>query len=562
MGIRKNGFALAALLLLGTGCADEPTRPDPSDAQPRLYVHSSITYNAASETTGWMAAAVTNGQVAGTVGQAQRMTGLRVDLAAEASARVCYQAFVGGAWQPEVCGNGQQVNGTLPFEAVRIRLENAPERSVCYEAHVQNRGWLPEVCDGQANGLIGQGLYMEAVRIRLAHRPASSNVARVVTYEAHLANDGWIAAVSDGAVAGTTGLAKQMEALRINLSSISNGAAPAEVCYTAYVQGAWQPEVCGNGQMVGTTGLGARMEGLKVRLRNAGQQSICYEAHVENVGWQDQVCDGAVAGVPGWRMEAVRIRVRNKFYAWTNRYTGAANGIPLLLTAASVAPYGQHESQDRQHVWAGNWEKYFAVDEGFVIRNKDRGFLYIIGDEPDHWSGALSTETYKFYSPAEYAKLFHDAVNYIRARDPSARFSNGGFTHPGATPLGTLHFTAYADEFISEYKKLANNQEPPIAEWRYNFNGLGLTDFNNLVTEAVRWGRERGGKKIFVGSFDGGDMASRIAHINSYPTDIVGAAWWMYDATSASNGAAWPWALSDLNGDLVARGHDYRSLTQ
>ena len=36
---------------------------------------------------------------------------------------------------------------------------------------------------------------------------------------------------------------------------------------------------------------------------------ICYRAHVQNIGWQSEVCDGRVAGTTGrsLRMEAIRI---------------------------------------------------------------------------------------------------------------------------------------------------------------------------------------------------------------------------------------------------------------
>jgi uncharacterized protein YjdB len=42
--------------------------------------------------------------------------------------------------------------------------------------------------------------------------------------------------------------------------------------------------------------------------------SICYQAHVQNIGWQKQVCNGAVAGTTGrsLRMEAIRIILKRR----------------------------------------------------------------------------------------------------------------------------------------------------------------------------------------------------------------------------------------------------------
>ena len=81
---------------------------------------------------------------------------------------------------------------------------------------------------------------------------------------------------------------------------------PLAICYKAHVQNiGWQSAVC-DGATAGTTNLALRMEAIAIK---ALQNSICYQAHVEGIGWQEPVCDGAEAGTVGQalRIEALRI---------------------------------------------------------------------------------------------------------------------------------------------------------------------------------------------------------------------------------------------------------------
>jgi uncharacterized protein YjdB len=52
------------------------------------------------------------------------------------------------------------------------------------------------------------------------------------------------------------------------------------------------------------------MEAVKIWLKDAPRRwKVCYSAHVQDIGWQDRVCDGEMAGTTGHgkRMEAVKI---------------------------------------------------------------------------------------------------------------------------------------------------------------------------------------------------------------------------------------------------------------
>ena len=391
-----------------------------------------------------------------------------------------------------------------------------------------------------------------------------------ISYQAHVQDYGWVAWVSNGQVAGTTGQARRLEALRIDLSGSSSPA--AQICYEAYVQGVgWQGAVCGNGQMVGTVGQALRMEGIKIWVKNAPDLAVCYSAHVENIGWQNEVCNGEAAGAPGHalRVEAITIQLRKPFYAWTESQTGMPNWIRLQGVAAWM---GQHESYDRQMVHMGNCEKQWSVSAAFVDAHKNKGMIYFIGDEPDHNQVAFgacgsSTQT-PLFTPEEYAQKFHEAVTYIRGIDPSARFSNGGFTPRGATPTDPqyLHFIEYADAFIEAYKKLpgTGGQAPPIEEWRFHSNNSTAAELRDRMNEAAAWAATRGGgKRVFVGSFNGPEMQAMIEHIES-DSRLVGGSWWNYDYRGRGNGSfdgeIWPDRLTNENGTLNTRGEQFRDL--
>lgn len=90
---------------------------------------------------------------------------------------------------------------------------------------------------------------------------------------------------------------------------------PVGVSYSAHVQDiGWQSAVT-NGATAGTTGLSKRVEALSVGIYNIsnGQamSGILYRAHVQDVGWQGWVSDGSIAGTTGrsLRVEAMQIKL-------------------------------------------------------------------------------------------------------------------------------------------------------------------------------------------------------------------------------------------------------------
>lgn len=139
----------------------------------------------------------------------------------------------------------------------------------------------------------------------------SGNIQPGVAYCAHVANKGWLPEVCDGQTAGTTGESRQMEAVRIRLTNAPDG---AEISYSAHVQNdGWLPYVK-NGEIAGTTGKGKRMEAIKIRLKNLPGCQVKYRVHKQGEGWLNWVCDDEIAGSVGQskRIEAVEIKLEKK----------------------------------------------------------------------------------------------------------------------------------------------------------------------------------------------------------------------------------------------------------
>lgn len=85
------------------------------------------------------------------------------------------------------------------------------------------------------------------------------------------------------------------------------------ISYSTHVQRiGWQNPVK-DGALAGTEGRSLRMEGIKINLENVPEEmgGIEYSAHVQRIGWQSYVSNGEMAGTSGQslRVEAVKIRL-------------------------------------------------------------------------------------------------------------------------------------------------------------------------------------------------------------------------------------------------------------
>ncbi len=237
---------------------------------------------------------------------------------AEENAQVTYRSHVQNVGWQDWVSNGE-LSGTsgesLRMEAMNIQVESSYSGGISYRAHVQNVGWQSWVSDGALTGTSGQSLRMEAVQIKLTGEIAEHYD---IYYQVHAQNIGWLGWAKNGESAGTEGYSFRLEAIRIQLVEKGSGAPGStnnafyklSVNYRTHIQNiGWQSWVS-NGATAGTSGQSLRMEALNISL-DSFSGGITYRAHVQNVGWQSWVSDGALAGTSGQslRMEAVQIRL-------------------------------------------------------------------------------------------------------------------------------------------------------------------------------------------------------------------------------------------------------------
>lgn len=289
-----------------------------------------IYYRSYSSTLGWLDWAC-NGQISGTIDLSRSLQALQVVIQPHGTAAPgstthpflegylsCSAHVQNYGWLANV--NEQETVGTvgegLRLEAFKLRLIKQPYAgSVEYRAHVQNIGW--QGWTRNVSGTTGRALQAEALSIRLTGEMASHYD---IYYRAHVQNIGWLDWASNGADAGTTGMSLRLEAFEVRLvekgtpapGNTSKPCLSFSVSYRAHVQNiGWQGFV-GNDSVAGTTGRALRVEALQMKFTSHGTDgSIAYRVHVQNVGWQDWKTDGDIAGTTGraLQIEAIQIKL-------------------------------------------------------------------------------------------------------------------------------------------------------------------------------------------------------------------------------------------------------------
>ena len=256
------------------------------------------------------------------------------------SPSICYTAHVQrNGWMPEVSNGamGGTMGKSLRVEDIRIRLDGkdpSVDGGVEYQMHVQKKGWLSWARDGASGGTVGKSLRVEAFRLRLYGAIAEQYD---VWYRVHVQSIGWMAWTSNGEAVGSEGSSLRIEAFQMLLAP--KGQKPSNlgtsdvtfpyaknyvkggIGVTAHVQRRGWLKVAGNGQTAGTTGQGLRIEAIKLSLSNY-PQGITYRAHVQKEGWQSWRSDGEVAGTTGKgrRVESMQIKLYGEAASQYNIY--------------------------------------------------------------------------------------------------------------------------------------------------------------------------------------------------------------------------------------------------
>lgn len=209
--------------------------------------------------------------------------------------------------------------------------EKETKLSIYYQVHRQDYGWEVDEkdeadltkwkSDGAKSGTEGESKRLEGIRIQLPEGVSGS-----VEYRTHIQNTGWETKwKKDGEVSGTSGKSLRLEAIQVNLTG--KVAKNYDVYYCVHAQNVGWLNWAKNGEEAGTAGYGYRLEAIKIMLVPKGEEPpakevgasdkamearlVGYQTHVQDIGTQDYVYDGAVAGTSGQskRMESIRINL-------------------------------------------------------------------------------------------------------------------------------------------------------------------------------------------------------------------------------------------------------------
>ena len=319
-----------------------------------------------------------DGELAGTEGKSLRLEAIKIKLINNEDIKLKYQVHAQNVgWQNwktdgELAGTQGQ---SLRLEAIKIELENSEDYSIMYRVHVQDIGWQDWKIDGELAGTEGKSLRLEAIQIKIVEKvkkakiTVDSGVSKTTYYDsdtsinisgwrmANFSNNEIRAYIDDTMIdasnityiersdvlSAIVGYGTKKEnptpgfKFNVNLAELEEGNhtirinvvtkddevietysykfkidRQLHISYQGQVQNiGWQNSVM-DGNLAGTEGKSYRLEALKIQLINAPEGAkVNYRAHVQNVGWQNWSSDGEITGTVGrgLRLEAIQIKL-------------------------------------------------------------------------------------------------------------------------------------------------------------------------------------------------------------------------------------------------------------
>ncbi len=208
------------------------------------------------------------------------------------------------------------------------QYDTAAANSLRYRTHVQSYGWQGWKSNGATSGTSGESKRLEAIEIKLTGEMANHYS---VWYRVHAQTYGWLGWTRDGGRSGTATLGKRLEAIQVCILPKSASAPGSttrpyvtrQVCYRTHVQSLGWQEWVYDGALSGTNGQSKRLEAINIKLPDALYSGgIRYRTHVQSYGWQSWEYDGALSGTSGEskRLEAIRIELygemADKYDVW------------------------------------------------------------------------------------------------------------------------------------------------------------------------------------------------------------------------------------------------------
>ena len=262
------------------------------------------------------------------------------------AAQVSYTTHVQNiGWQdyvigPEMAGTAHR---SLRLEGIKIKLlDQDYSGDIVYRTHIETIGWETDYkMNDEMSGTSHRSLRLEAIQIKLT---GEMKKHYDIYYRVHAQNFGWLGWAKNWEESGTAGYSYRLEGIEIKL--VKKGEVFSEygqtkayndakefvpptkagqypeveatdtdkyIEYTTHVQDVgWQDYVKG-GEMAGTAHRSLRLEGIKIRLVNAPYSGdIEYRTHIQNLGWETEFKkndDMSGTSHRSLRLEAIEIRL-------------------------------------------------------------------------------------------------------------------------------------------------------------------------------------------------------------------------------------------------------------
>ena len=323
-----------------------------------------ISYTTHVQNIGWQSY-VKNGAMAGTSGKALRLEGIKIKLLnKESNDHIEYRTHIQNIGWESSYKKDDEMSGTsgrsYRLEAIQIKLTGnvKEEYDVYYRVHAENFGWLGWAKNDEMAGTAGYAYRLEGIEIKLVKKGEtfseydSSKVAfkdknavsevklnktnlsieageeetLSATINPSTATDKTLTWTSDNESVVTVDQKGKITAASEGTATITvtskngkkatanvNVLAPIPgVAYTTHVQYVGWQNYVKNGAMAGTSGKALRLEGIKIKLKNMPYEGdIEYKTHVQNIGWQNYVKNNEMSGTEGmaYRLEAIQIRL-------------------------------------------------------------------------------------------------------------------------------------------------------------------------------------------------------------------------------------------------------------
>ena len=380
-----------------------------------------VSYRTQVQTYGWEKNYTSNGGVSGTMGQGKRLETIQVKVEGSDDLGIEYRTHVQSYGWMDWSFNGAN-SGTVGqgkrLEAIQIRLtgKDASKYEVYYRVHAQSYGWLNWAKDGAYAGTAGLSKRLEAIQIVIVKAgtgepekvngiSSASKLAYVhtvhvwnagevtkeptctakgqklltckecgetkkadipaaghkwdegkitkpaelytengiktytctkcgatkteeviksfpvdVSYRTQVQTYGWQKTVKNGQLAGTMAQGKRMETMTISVKDLAGADSDLGICYNAHVQSiGWQGDPNNSdtwkkdGENAGTVGMSKRLEAIQIELTgdDAEKYDVYYRVHAQSYGWLNWAKNGEISGTAGCskRLEAIQIMV-------------------------------------------------------------------------------------------------------------------------------------------------------------------------------------------------------------------------------------------------------------